>query len=306
MVKNSILANNTGGNCSTSNAFITDGGHNFDDGTTCPFTGTGCANTSGSSFCNTNPLLDPAGLGNNGGPTLTIALQDGSPAIDAVPIAQCPSTDQRGGARPDPGDSGVTACDSGAVESGDVVPTTTTSTTTSTTTTTLFLCDSIPASGCQPPAAVGKAQLLLGNGKLSWNWTNTIFTASDFGSPPTTTNYLLCLYGNAGETLSAQAPAGRMCGTKPCWKALGTVGFTYGDQAGTPDGLTKVLLNTGHRILRGKIGVQGGGANLHLPMLPLTTPVRVQLRRSGSSVCWEATYSTATTNTASEFKAKSD
>jgi len=129
--------------------------------------------------------------------------------------------------------------------------------------------------------------------------------ASDFGSPPTTTNYLLCLYDNSGEKLSAQAPADRMCGTTPCWKALGTVGFKYGDTAGMPDGLTKALLKAGGAS-KGKISVTGGGANLHLPTLPLTTPVRVQLRQSSSSVCWEATYSTATTNSAGEFKAKSD
>lgn len=96
-----------------------------------------------------------------------------------------------------------------------------------------------------------------------------------------------------------------MCGTTPCWKALGTVGFKYGDKAGTPDGLTKALLKAGGAGM-GKIDVKGGGPNLHLPMLPLTTPVRVQLRQSSSSACWEATYSTATTNTASGFKAKSD
>jgi hypothetical protein len=35
---------------------------------------------------------NPAGLANNGGPTKTIALQSGSPAINAIPLAQC--TDQ--------------------------------------------------------------------------------------------------------------------------------------------------------------------------------------------------------------------
>jgi hypothetical protein len=105
--------------------------------------------------------------------------------------------------------------------------------------------------------------------------------------------------------MSAQVPAARTCGTKPCWKALGTLGFTYADNVGTPDGLTKVLLKAGSAG-RGKIGVKGSGANLHLPTLPMTTPVRAQLRQDGSSACWEAAYSTATTNTASAFKAKSD
>jgi len=67
-VVDSILANPlSGGNC---NAAITDGGHNIDSGATCGFTGAGCANGSGTSFCNTNPLLGL--LANNGGPTQTI------------------------------------------------------------------------------------------------------------------------------------------------------------------------------------------------------------------------------------------
>jgi CSLREA domain-containing protein len=49
-------------------------------------------------------------LGNNGGPTLTYALQLGSPAIDAG-NGPCPATDQRGVARPQGG-----VCDIGAFE----------------------------------------------------------------------------------------------------------------------------------------------------------------------------------------------
>jgi hypothetical protein len=144
----------------------------------------------------------------------------------------------------------------------------------------------------------------LGNGKLSWKWTSSAPVATtDFGDPSTTTNYLLCIYDALGEKLSAEAPGG-MCGTKPCWKVLVTVGFKYANTAG-PDGLTKVLLKAGGAG-RGKIGVKGSGANLHLPTLPMTTPVKAQLRQDGGSACWEATYSTATTNTASAFKAKSD
>jgi len=57
---------------------------------------------------------------------------------------------------------------------------------------------------------------------------------------------------------------------------------------------------------RGKIQVKGGGANLHLPTLPLVTPVRMQLHREDTGACWEATYSSASTNTTGGFKAKSD
>ena len=76
---------------------------------TCGFTGTG-------DIVDTDPLLGP--LQDNGGPTFTHALLPGSPAIDAVPVAECtdpdgnPLTmDQRGSHRP----SGV-GCDKGAFE----------------------------------------------------------------------------------------------------------------------------------------------------------------------------------------------
>ena len=199
------------------------------------------------------------------------------------------------------GTSAVSAADQFTYSTSTTVPTSTSSTTT----TTLPPCGPTPVSGCQG-AAAQKASLVLANGKLSWKWTSSAAVATgDFGSPPTTTDYLLCIYDASGERLGAQVAASGMCGTRPCWKALGTVGFKYVDTAGTPDGLTKVLLKAGSAG-RGKLGVNGSGTNLHLPILPLTMPVTVQLQQDASSACWEATYSTATTNTASAFKAKSD
>lgn len=61
-----------------------------------------------------NPRLGP--LQNNGGPTATMALLPGSPAIDAVPAGDCTLTsDQRGYSRPDElADNGT--CDIGAYE----------------------------------------------------------------------------------------------------------------------------------------------------------------------------------------------
>jgi uncharacterized delta-60 repeat protein len=109
MLANSITANNTGENC---HAGIRDGGHNIDDGTTCGFS------AASGSLSNTNPQLDPAGLRNNGGPTQTIALQAGSPAINAGDEAVCATgpvwnLDQRGYVRPGTGSSN---CSIGAYE----------------------------------------------------------------------------------------------------------------------------------------------------------------------------------------------
>jgi hypothetical protein len=60
-------------------------------------TSTGALNATGDSV-NTDPKLDPNGLQDNGGPTATIALQPGSPAIDAGDpnFTPPPSYDQRG------------------------------------------------------------------------------------------------------------------------------------------------------------------------------------------------------------------
>lgn len=106
---NNIVAGNSavgGDNCYFGVAYlVTDAGYNLESGTDCRFTGTG-------SLQNTNPML-AAGLANNGGPTQTIALLSGSPAIDQIPAASCPATDQRGITRPDKGE---TSCDIGAYE----------------------------------------------------------------------------------------------------------------------------------------------------------------------------------------------
>jgi hypothetical protein len=105
----SIVAENTGGDCRNFGS-IQDNGYNLDSDSSC-FT----AQTS----LHANPQL--AALGNNGGPTQTMALQPGSPAIDVIPTNSnlCPSVDQRGFSRPDDGE---TACDIGAYESGAQLP----------------------------------------------------------------------------------------------------------------------------------------------------------------------------------------
>lgn len=102
-------------NCACDPGFplVNDGGHNLDDGSTCGFS------TANGSLNNTDPLLGPAGLANNGGPTQTIALLAGNPAIDAGDISKCPPTDQRGVLRRFPGDL---ICDIGAYEASAPFP----------------------------------------------------------------------------------------------------------------------------------------------------------------------------------------
>ncbi len=108
-VSNSLFAN-SGGNCV--NGTTNDQGYNLSSDSTCGF-------SASTSQQNIDPLLDPNGLQNNGGLTQTIALQQGSPAIDQIPVASCPATDQRGFPRPDDSE---TTCDIGAYESGAALP----------------------------------------------------------------------------------------------------------------------------------------------------------------------------------------
>jgi hypothetical protein len=95
---NSIVASNTGANCSSG---VVDGGHNIAFGdSSCPFV-----------------VMDPqlGALQDNGGPVDTIAPLPGSPALDQVPPdgSGCPATDARGVPRPSPAGG---MCDIGAVE----------------------------------------------------------------------------------------------------------------------------------------------------------------------------------------------
>ena len=108
-LQNSIVDNNAGINCAGT---ITSHGYNLSSDDTCKLNGRGDLN-------NHDPLLGP--LQNNGGPTETMALLPGSPAIDAGNPSGCTDgeghllkTDQRGMPRPDRED--IVGCDIGAYE----------------------------------------------------------------------------------------------------------------------------------------------------------------------------------------------
>lgn len=105
-VKNTIVAGNGFVNCYNA-GILTSQGHNLEDGNSCLF-------TQETDKVNTDPLLGP--LADNGGPTETHALMEGSPAIDAGDDDACAAEpvnglDQRGVSRPQ-----GSACDIGAYE----------------------------------------------------------------------------------------------------------------------------------------------------------------------------------------------
>jgi len=99
VLMNTILAASSSGN-NLSGPF-TDGGYNLS------------SDANGSpGYQNRDPKLGP--LAPNGGPTLTLALLAGSPAIDQIPAHLSPPIDQRGVARPVNGKSDIGAYEYGA------------------------------------------------------------------------------------------------------------------------------------------------------------------------------------------------
>jgi len=103
-----IVANNVGGECYPLVNTIVSNGFNLGSDSSCNFTDI-------SDLQNSDPLLTP--LDDHGGhPTLTHALNLGSPAIDAA-SASCEPYDQRGVPRPMNGDGvGDARCDTGSFE----------------------------------------------------------------------------------------------------------------------------------------------------------------------------------------------
>jgi hypothetical protein len=135
-LKNTILANSgQSGNCSSggTSEFVSDG-HNLSDDSSCS-----TLLTDPSDLNNTPAGLYPGGFRDNGGPTLTIALVNGSAAVDYIPTAPTDfctltdgvtpvSTDERGQPRPDPEDGPGGNCDIGAFEFVETATPTPTST----------------------------------------------------------------------------------------------------------------------------------------------------------------------------------
>jgi hypothetical protein len=104
LVRNTIVAGNTGpaGPSDCALVALPTSNNNISSDASCMFADPG-------SKQNVNPLLGL--LANNGGETDTLALLEGSPAIDAGTNVGCPPVDQRGVSRPQ-----GAACDIGAFE----------------------------------------------------------------------------------------------------------------------------------------------------------------------------------------------
>ncbi len=123
-IKNSILAGNSNGSgannvVTSGGATVTSQGYNLESGTDAGF-------TEPTDLQNTDPKL--LALADNGGPTQTHALDNGSPALEQIPFGTngCGTTyttDQRGYARPGTKNQPTNKCEMGAWEAQTGDPT---------------------------------------------------------------------------------------------------------------------------------------------------------------------------------------
>ncbi len=176
---------------------------------------------------------------------------------------------------------------------------------------------SFAASGCLQPTVPLKSELQFKDKSpnkrdtAGWKWVRGAATQlGDFGDPTTTTSYALCVYQGSSATgallFETDAPAGGICHTKACWKAIFGKGYKYTDRDATPNGDISTMLRAGD-VGKARALVKGKGEHMTLPPLPLPLPVRTQLRASNGK-CWEADYSSAgvRVNDTTQFKGRSD
>lgn len=164
-----------------------------------------------------------------------------------------------------------------------------------------------PATGCKQTVAPARAAIHVSrsnrasSNKVQWKWKGQ--ASFDFGNPTTATTYALCAYDTTAGVprlvLDHSAPSGAL------WQPL-TNGFKYNDSRASNDGLRSIKLRGGSD---GKASLQvlARGAGIDMPNLPLDQDptVRVQLVNNHGQ-CWEAYYSSHSSNTSLKLKAKSD
>ena len=192
-IENSLIANNDGDNCTNVSSDVSKG-HNLSDDGFCSFTKAG-------DQVKVDAKLGP--LQDNGGPTFTHALLEGSPAINAGDAAACLATDQRGVPRPQ-----GPRCDIGAFEAEVTTPY-------------LFVTPALlefyAVAGATPPSAKTFAVENSGVGVLTWSASEStpwLSLDKSSGTAPMTVSVAISTTGlnpgsyNADVTVSADGAGG--------------------------------------------------------------------------------------------------
>lgn len=95
--------------------------------------------------------------------------------------------------------------------------------------------------------------------KLRWTKITTATTQASFGDPVGgNTVAALCVFNDAGTPVGQLIVdrAGKLCGTKPCWKLTGKQGLAYKDKLASAAGVAKIGF-VGGAAGKGKASAQG-------------------------------------------------
>src|SRR5262249_36609284 len=151
------------------------------------------------------------------------------------------------------------------------------------------------ALGCAA-AAPGRSSIMLRDNasaladRIVWRWRGAVAVDKGaLGFPGSFTGYALCVFDRTGLKLSASAPAGGLCGGRPCWHELPS-GYRYADVDGTPDGIQHLQMHAGPPG-QSRLMLRGRGPLLAMPSsLGLAPPVTVRLQRTDGAACWQSVY----------------
>ena len=176
-------------------------------------------------------------------------------------------------------------------------------------------CVTAPPGGCR---AAGSSSISIRRNAnpardvLSWKYKKGPATAgADFGDPAAGDDLQLCFWSQS--SIDGVIPlqrttlmGGGTCGTKPCWKALGSPagakGYRLKDKSMSHDGVVSGSLKASTEA-RTTVTVKAKGPRLRHPAMPLGPDVKVRLQSSAGQ-CWEATFPLGTIDTPAQYKAR--
>jgi hypothetical protein len=166
-----------------------------------------------------------------------------------------------------------------------------------------------PQTGCAVPVAPRASTLVLKDladerDLLTWTWRRGEATSKeDFGDPTAGATYDLCIFeetaGNPSLVLDAEIPSGSE------WDESSS-GYEYNDPAAAAFGIRKISLRAGLIDGQSRIQLKAKGLALPMPSLPLDQDPTVTIQLVGENTCWEARFSTASSNQLGRFRARSD
>jgi hypothetical protein len=146
--------------------------------------------------------------------------------------------------------------------------------------------------------------------RLSWRLRPAAdLTPGELGDPRTDDeSYRLCIFGEGddqGPAVSVLMPGAALCSDRPCWSARGDSGWRYRDRTGARGGVRRFRIGqAGNGAFR--MGVTARGEEVELPVLPVATPLVVQVVRGAGTVrqCWQARFESPAISTTDRFKAR--